>query len=96
MCRVGTKRKILVKGQLIAVYDEQETHRKTDGTNGNLTDRNSPDSFEADVATQLAAFQPIGEIEVTPSALKLGFYIMVYSSSDLIFAFIFRVQVPGP
>ncbi|KFV03429.1 Partitioning defective 3 B, partial [Pterocles gutturalis] len=57
---------------LIAVYDEQETHRKTDGTNGNLTDRNSPDSFENEVAAQLAAFQPIGgEIEVTPSALKL-------------------------
>ncbi|NXS08489.1 PAR3L protein, partial [Neodrepanis coruscans] len=56
---------------LIAVYDEQETHRKADGTNGNLTDRNSPDSFETEVATQLAAFQPIGEIEVTPSALKL-------------------------
>ncbi|NXG22550.1 PAR3L protein, partial [Grallaria varia] len=57
---------------LIAVYDEQETHRKTDGTNGNLTGRNSPDSnFETEVATQLAAFQPIGEIEVTPSALKL-------------------------
>ncbi|KFP65047.1 Partitioning defective 3 B, partial [Cariama cristata] len=57
---------------LIAVYDEQETHRKTDGTNGNLMDRNSPDSFETEVAAQLAAFQPIGgEIEVTPSALKL-------------------------
>ncbi|NXG56462.1 PAR3L protein, partial [Anhinga rufa] len=57
---------------LIAVYDEQETHRKTDGTSGNLTDRNSPDSFETEVAAQLAAFQPIGgEIEVTPSALKL-------------------------
>ncbi|KFO89567.1 Partitioning defective 3 B, partial [Buceros rhinoceros silvestris] len=56
---------------LIAVYDEQETHHKTDGTNGNLTDRNSPDSFETEVAAQLAAFQPIGEIEVTPSALKL-------------------------
>ncbi|NXL58586.1 PAR3L protein, partial [Chordeiles acutipennis] len=57
---------------LIAVYDEQETHHKTDGTNGNLTERNSPDSFETEVAAQLAAFQPIGgEIEVTPSALKL-------------------------
>ncbi|NXH15086.1 PAR3L protein, partial [Bucco capensis] len=57
---------------LIAVYDEQETHCKTDGTNGSLTDRNSPDAFETEVAAQLAAFQPIGgEIEVTPSALKL-------------------------
>ncbi|KFP29684.1 Partitioning defective 3 B, partial [Colius striatus] len=57
---------------LIAVYDEQETHCKTDGTSGNLTDRNSRDSFETEVAAQLAAFQPIGgEIEVTPSTLKL-------------------------
>ncbi|KFW09762.1 Partitioning defective 3 B, partial [Eurypyga helias] len=57
---------------LIAVYDEQETHPKTDGANGSFTDRNSPDSFETEVAVQLAAFQPIGgEIEVTPSALKL-------------------------
>uniref|UniRef100_A0A8D0KXU4 Partitioning defective 3 homolog B n=1 Tax=Strix occidentalis caurina TaxID=311401 RepID=A0A8D0KXU4_STROC len=68
---------------LIAVYDEQETHRKTDGTNGNLTDRNSPDSFETEVAAQLAAFQPIGgEIEVTPSALKLGTPLLVRRSSD--------------
>ncbi|XP_071417999.1 partitioning defective 3 homolog B isoform X2 [Pithys albifrons albifrons] len=70
------------KDKLIAVYDEQETHRKTDGTDGNLTDRNTPDSFEADVATQLAAFQPIGEIEVTPSALKLGTPLLVRRSSD--------------
>uniref|UniRef100_A0A8C3NV23 Partitioning defective 3 homolog B n=12 Tax=Sylvioidea TaxID=2116661 RepID=A0A8C3NV23_9PASS len=70
------------KDKLIAVYDEQETPRKTDGTNGNLTDRNSPDSFEAEVATQLAAFQPIGEIEVTPSALKLGTPLLVRRSSD--------------
>ncbi|XP_010134179.1 PREDICTED: partitioning defective 3 homolog B, partial [Buceros rhinoceros silvestris] len=67
---------------LIAVYDEQETHHKTDGTNGNLTDRNSPDSFETEVAAQLAAFQPIGEIEVTPSALKLGTPLLVRRSSD--------------
>ncbi|XP_051642783.1 partitioning defective 3 homolog B isoform X7 [Manacus candei] len=70
------------KDKLIAVYDEQETHHKTDGTNGNLTDRNSPDSFETEVATQLAAFQPIGEIEVTPSALKLGTPLLVRRSSD--------------
>ncbi|NXO01393.1 PAR3L protein, partial [Rhinopomastus cyanomelas] len=57
---------------LIAVYDDQETHCKTDDTSGNLTEGNSPDSFETEVAAQLAAFQPIGgEIEVTPSALKL-------------------------
>ncbi|PKK22165.1 par-3 family cell polarity regulator beta [Columba livia] len=71
------------KDKLIAVYDEEETHRKTDGTNGNLTDRNSPDSFETEVAAQLAAFQPIGgEIEVTPSALKLGTPLLVRRSSD--------------
>ncbi|KAM4776915.1 partitioning defective 3 homolog B isoform 7-T7 [Cyanocitta cristata] len=70
------------KDKLIAVYDEQETPHKTDGTNGNLTDRNSPDSFETEVATQLAAFQPIGEIEVTPSALKLGTPLLVRRSSD--------------
>uniref|UniRef100_A0A8C9L6I2 Par-3 family cell polarity regulator beta n=1 Tax=Serinus canaria TaxID=9135 RepID=A0A8C9L6I2_SERCA len=70
------------KDKLIAIYDEQEAPRKTDGTNGNLTDRNSPDSFETEVATQLAAFQPIGEIEVTPSALKLGTPLLVRRSSD--------------
>ncbi|XP_058695483.1 partitioning defective 3 homolog B isoform X3 [Poecile atricapillus] len=70
------------KDKLIAVYDEQEAPRKTDGTNGNLKDRNSPDSFETEVATQLAAFQPIGEIEVTPSALKLGTPLLVRRSSD--------------
>ncbi|XP_014104930.1 PREDICTED: partitioning defective 3 homolog B isoform X3 [Pseudopodoces humilis] len=70
------------KDKLIAIYDEQEAPRKTDGTNGNLKDRNSPDSFETEVATQLAAFQPIGEIEVTPSALKLGTPLLVRRSSD--------------
>ncbi|XP_041259205.1 partitioning defective 3 homolog B isoform X2 [Onychostruthus taczanowskii] len=70
------------KDKLIAIYDEQETPRKIDGTSGNLTDRNSPDSFETEVAAQLAAFQPIGEIEVTPSALKLGTPLLVRRSSD--------------
>ncbi|XP_040532166.1 partitioning defective 3 homolog B [Gallus gallus] len=71
------------KDKLIAVYDEQEPHRKSDGTNGNVTDRSSPDLFEAEVAAQLAAFQPIGgEIEVTPSALKLGMPLLVRRSSD--------------
>ncbi|KAM6348565.1 partitioning defective 3 homolog B isoform 4-T5 [Alca torda] len=71
------------KDKLIAIYDEQESHHKTDGTNGNVTDRNSPDSFETEVAAQLAAFQPIGgEIEVTPSALKLGTPLLVRRSSD--------------
>ncbi|XP_068052177.1 partitioning defective 3 homolog B isoform X2 [Anomalospiza imberbis] len=70
------------KDKLIAIYDEQETPHKIDSTNGNVTDRNSPDSFETEVATQLAAFQPIGEIEVTPSALKLGTPLLVRRSSD--------------
>ncbi|XP_062435356.1 partitioning defective 3 homolog B isoform X2 [Rhea pennata] len=71
------------KDKLIAVYDEQEPHHKTDGINGTLTDRNSPDPFETEVAAQLAAFQPIGgEIEVTPSALKLGTPLLVRRSSD--------------
>uniref|UniRef100_K7EZI8 Uncharacterized protein n=1 Tax=Pelodiscus sinensis TaxID=13735 RepID=K7EZI8_PELSI len=57
---------------MIAVYDEQELHNKTDCTNDSLTDRLSPDPFESEVTAQLAAFQPIGgEIEVTSSALKL-------------------------
>ncbi|EMP24323.1 Partitioning defective 3 like protein B, partial [Chelonia mydas] len=57
---------------LIAVYDEQELHNKIDSTSGGLTDTHSPDPFEMEVAAQLAAFQPIGgEIEVTPTALKL-------------------------
>uniref|UniRef100_A0A8B9IAI3 Par-3 family cell polarity regulator beta n=1 Tax=Anser brachyrhynchus TaxID=132585 RepID=A0A8B9IAI3_9AVES len=68
---------------MIAVYDEEEPHRKSDGTNGSLADRSSPDPFEAEVAAQLAAFQPIGgEIEVTPSALKLGMPLLVRRSSD--------------
>uniref|UniRef100_A0A8D0HM29 Par-3 family cell polarity regulator beta n=1 Tax=Sphenodon punctatus TaxID=8508 RepID=A0A8D0HM29_SPHPU len=68
---------------MIAVYDEQELHYKIDGINDNLTDRHSPDPFETEVAAQLAAFQPIGgEIEVTPSALKLGTPLLVRRSSD--------------
>ncbi|XP_068804156.1 partitioning defective 3 homolog B isoform X3 [Struthio camelus] len=69
--------------KLIAIYDEQEPHHKIDGTNGNLADRSSPDPFETEVAAQLAAFQPVGgEIEVTPSALKLGTPLLVRRSSD--------------
>ncbi|XP_067404942.1 partitioning defective 3 homolog B isoform X2 [Emydura macquarii macquarii] len=71
------------KDKLIAVYDEQEMHNKIDSTSGSLTDRHSPDPFETEVAAQLAAFQPIGgEIEVTPSALKLGTPLLVRRSSD--------------
>lgn len=68
--------------QLIAVYEEQDSLPKPDDTDGSLTDGNSPDAFESDVAAQLAAFQPIGgEIEVTPSALKLGISSLTLSVS---------------
>nr|XP_060638875.1 partitioning defective 3 homolog B isoform X1 [Anolis sagrei ordinatus] len=71
------------KDKLIAVYDEQDSLPKADDINGSLTDGNSPDAFETEVAAQLAAFQPIGgEIEVTPSALKLGTPLLVRRSSD--------------
>ncbi|XP_054827047.1 partitioning defective 3 homolog B isoform X2 [Eublepharis macularius] len=71
------------KDKLIAVYDERDPHPKLDDVNGSQIDRNSPDAFESEVAAQLAAFQPIGgEIEVTPSALKLGTPLLVRRSSD--------------
>ncbi|XP_073162626.1 partitioning defective 3 homolog B isoform X7 [Lepidochelys kempii] len=71
------------KDKLIAVYDEQELHNKIDSISGSLTDTHSPDPFEMEVAAQLAAFQPIGgEIEVTPTALKLGTPLLVRRSSD--------------
>ncbi|XP_044888151.1 partitioning defective 3 homolog B isoform X4 [Mauremys mutica] len=71
------------KDKLIAVYDEQELHNKIDSTSVSLTDRPSPDPFEMEVAAQLATFQPVGgEIEVTPSALKLGTPLLVRRSSD--------------
>ncbi|XP_025904189.1 partitioning defective 3 homolog B [Nothoprocta perdicaria] len=77
------------KDKLIAVYDEQEPHHKIDGTNGtSLIERNSPDPFETEVTTQLTAFRPGGgEIEVTPSALRLGTPLLVRRSSD---------PAPGP
>uniref|UniRef100_A0A8C6XAZ2 Partitioning defective 3 homolog B n=1 Tax=Naja naja TaxID=35670 RepID=A0A8C6XAZ2_NAJNA len=71
------------KDKLIAMYDEQDAFPKSDDTNGSITEGNSPDAFETDVAAQLAAFQPIGgEIEVTSSALKLGTPLLVRRSSD--------------
>uniref|UniRef100_A0ABM5EN23 Partitioning defective 3 homolog B isoform X1 n=1 Tax=Pogona vitticeps TaxID=103695 RepID=A0ABM5EN23_9SAUR len=72
------------KDKLVAVYDEQDSLPKSGDTGGSLTDGNShPDTFETEVAAQLAAFQPIGgEIEVTPSALKLGTPLLVRRSSD--------------
>uniref|UniRef100_A0A8D2ANN9 Partitioning defective 3 homolog B n=1 Tax=Sciurus vulgaris TaxID=55149 RepID=A0A8D2ANN9_SCIVU len=76
------------KDKLIAVFDEQEPLHKIESPSGNPADRQSPDAFETEVAAQLAAFKPIGgEIEVTPSALKLGTPLLVRRSSD---------PVPGP
>ncbi|KAM9036462.1 partitioning defective 3 homolog B isoform 4-T4 [Sarcophilus harrisii] len=71
------------KDKLIAVFDEQESISKVESPNGNQTESHSPDPFDAEVATQLAAFKPIGgEIEVTTSALKLGTPLLVRRSSD--------------
>uniref|UniRef100_G3SKU5 Partitioning defective 3 homolog B n=1 Tax=Gorilla gorilla gorilla TaxID=9595 RepID=G3SKU5_GORGO len=76
------------KDKLIAVFEEQEPLHKIESPSGNPADRQSPDAFETEVAAQLAAFKPIGgEIEVTPSALKLGTPLLVRRSSD---------PVPGP
>lgn len=58
------------------MFDEQEPLHKIESPSGNPAGRQSPDAFETEVAAQLAAFKPIGgEIEVTPSALKLGMCI---------------------
>ncbi|XP_032610710.1 partitioning defective 3 homolog B [Hylobates moloch] len=76
------------KDKLIAVFEEQEPLHKIESPSGNPADRQSPDAFETEVAAQLAAFKPVGgEIEVTPSALKLGTPLLVRRSSD---------PVPGP
>ncbi|XP_074220222.1 partitioning defective 3 homolog B isoform X3 [Camelus bactrianus] len=71
------------KDKLIAVFDEQEPLHKIESPGGNPAGRQSPDAFEMEVAAQLAAFKPVGgEIEVTPSALKLGTPLLVRRSSD--------------
>nr|XP_026250384.1 partitioning defective 3 homolog B isoform X2 [Urocitellus parryii] len=76
------------KDKLIAVFDEQEPLHKFESPSGNPADRQSPDAIEKEVAAQLAKFKPIGgEIEVTPSALKLGTPLLVRRSSD---------PAPGP
>uniref|UniRef100_A0A8C0HT12 Partitioning defective 3 homolog B n=1 Tax=Balaenoptera musculus TaxID=9771 RepID=A0A8C0HT12_BALMU len=68
---------------LIAVFDEQEPLHKIESPSGNPAGRQSPDAFETEVAAQLAVFKPVGgEIEVTPSALKLGTPLLVRRSSD--------------
>ncbi|XP_011805285.1 PREDICTED: partitioning defective 3 homolog B isoform X3 [Colobus angolensis palliatus] len=76
------------KDKLIAVFEEQEPLHKIESPSGNPAEQQSPDAFETEVASQLAAFKPVGgEIEVTPSALKLGTPLLVRRSSD---------PVPGP
>ncbi|XP_072817516.1 partitioning defective 3 homolog B isoform X7 [Vicugna pacos] len=71
------------KDKLIAVFDEQEPLHKIESPGGNPAGRQSPDAFEMEVAAQLAVFKPVGgEIEVTPSALKLGTPLLVRRSSD--------------
>ncbi|XP_014691880.3 partitioning defective 3 homolog B isoform X2 [Equus asinus] len=76
------------KDKLIAVFDEQEPLHKIESPGGNPAGQQSPEAFETEVAAQLAAFKPIGgEIEVTPSALKLGTPLLVRRSSD---------PAPGP
>lgn len=55
------------------MFEEQEPLHKIESPGGSHAGRQSPDAFETEVAAQLAAFKPVGgEIEVTPSALKLG------------------------
>nr|XP_036865144.1 partitioning defective 3 homolog B isoform X2 [Manis javanica] len=76
------------KDKLIAVFDEQEPLHKVESPSGNPAGRQSPDTFETEVAAQLAAFKPIGgDIEVTSSALRFGTPLLVRRSSDL---------APGP
>uniref|UniRef100_A0A8C5PCR6 Par-3 family cell polarity regulator beta n=1 Tax=Leptobrachium leishanense TaxID=445787 RepID=A0A8C5PCR6_9ANUR len=70
------------KDKLIAVFDEYDANSRNRGSPANA-DRLSPDPFEAELTAQLPAFQPHrGEIEVTPSALKLGTPLLVRRSSD--------------
>lgn len=58
------------------MFDEQEPLHKIESPGVNPAGPQTPDAFETEVAAQLAAFKPIGgEIEVTPSALRLGMCI---------------------
>ncbi|XP_004626785.1 partitioning defective 3 homolog B [Octodon degus] len=72
------------KDKLIAVFEEQEPPHKTESPGGSAADWQSSEALETEVAT----FKPIGgEIEVTPSTLKLGTPLLVRRSSD---------PAPGP
>ncbi|XP_069839519.1 partitioning defective 3 homolog B isoform X4 [Dendropsophus ebraccatus] len=66
------------KDKLVAVFDEQEASIRADDASS-ITDHHlSPEAFQTD-----SQHQPLrGEIEVTPSALKLGTPLLVRRSSD--------------
>ncbi|KAM3917429.1 partitioning defective 3 homolog B [Leptodactylus fuscus] len=67
------------KDKLIAVFDEQDASSRTDDT-PITADHLTSDTFETELSSQ---HQPLrGEIEVTPSALKLGTPLLVRRSSD--------------
>ncbi|XP_066432172.1 partitioning defective 3 homolog B isoform X2 [Eleutherodactylus coqui] len=67
------------KDKLIAVFDELDPSNRPDDASS-IADRLSPDPFEAELSSH---HQPLrGEIEVTPSALKLGTPLLVRRSSD--------------
>ncbi|KAM5151971.1 partitioning defective 3 homolog B isoform 2-T2 [Mantella aurantiaca] len=78
----AAQRYIKAKEKLISVFDEHDVCSETeDGTT--VMDRLSPDPFEAELLAQHPTYQPLrGEIEVTPSALKLGTPLLVRRSSD--------------
>ncbi|XP_068101110.1 partitioning defective 3 homolog B isoform X2 [Hyperolius riggenbachi] len=70
------------KDKLIAVFDEHDVSSKADEGNS-LTDHQGLDPFDTELAFQHPTFQPLqGEIEVTPSALRLGTPLLVRRSSD--------------
>ncbi|XP_044158553.1 partitioning defective 3 homolog B isoform X2 [Bufo gargarizans] len=67
------------KDKLIAVFDEQDASNRTDDVSF-IADHLNPDPFETELSSK---HQPLrGEIEVTPSALKLGTPLLVRRSSD--------------
>ncbi|XP_071977194.1 partitioning defective 3 homolog B isoform X3 [Engystomops pustulosus] len=67
------------KDKLIAVFDEQDASSRTDDVSI-ITDHHSSEAFETDLSSQHPPLR--GEIEVTPSALKLGTPLLVRRSSD--------------
>ncbi|KAM4024912.1 partitioning defective 3 homolog B isoform 2-T2 [Anomaloglossus baeobatrachus] len=67
------------KDKLIAIFDEQDSSNRKDDSSI-ITDRLSPDHFETELPSQHLPLR--GEIEVTPSSLKLGTPLLVRRSSD--------------